>query len=421
MRTTGRVLGVAALAAALAVATGCGDKGGDAKNEQKPDTPATPGGGDPPKTDSPKNPAPPAAAWEMDTLKHAIPAAPVAGTFGGAAFAPEVQLQGGTLRFRTFTKDGGPDKTIELRLIEPGKKLEGRKLLVTPGNAAGPDVPVVLLLKPDAKDPPLFEKGYALTLELGPKQGGKVPGKVYLSLPTGEKDFLAGTFAAEYVRTEDEPPGPDDAPFIQGKLSVAGAADPNVVVGYVRVEPYDPAAHPYVDLTGTILKPGGFPIRSETSRPRAAVLIPPAKPGEPARFEFTHLEPGRYWVFATVQGGPAVGKWVTVAAGGQVAADFALDAAAFGGLEVTVPGPAEKVYVLPAAEAGKPWPEQLVLTAAAMSGMSAGEPDPAKKDTVVPFAKLSPGKYEIWAGNLTGTVEVKRGETAKLTLTPAKK
>lgn len=425
MRSTGRALAAAWLAAGIALAVGCSkDEGAkpEPKAEPKPEVPLTPGGGDP-QPPKPHEPAAPSAVWEMDPAKHAIPNAPVQGTFAGAAFVPEVQVQGGTIRFRFF-KDGVPERQIELRLMEADKKIEGRKFAVKPDDPFGPNVPLVLLQKPgpQSKEPSFFDKGYALTLEVGARQGSKVPGKVYLSLPNAEKDFLAGTFEAEYVRTEAEPPSADDAPFIQGKLTVTGATEPNVVVGYVRVEPFDAAAPQLVvDLTGTVLKPDGFPTRSEGNRPRVAVLIPDDKAGGTARFEFTKLEPGRYWVFATVQGGPSLGKWVTVAAGGQVSADFAIDASNFGGLEVTVPGPAEKVYVLPAAEAGKPWPEQLVLTAAAMSGTTAGETDPAKKDAKATFAKLSPGKYEVWAGNMTGTVEVKRGETAKLDLMPPKK
>lgn len=430
MRTTARILGRAILAVAVGLTVGgCGGKPDSPPPDQKtpePEKKDQPGAPNPNPKDPTTDPAKPGpAAWEMDPTKHAIPASPVGGQLAGAPFAPEVQVQGNVLRFRLF-KDGLPERQVELRYIDAGKKFVDTKVTVKPDQPTGPDVPLVLLTRPgpEPKDPPFFDKGYALTLELGKREGGKVPGKVYLSLPGAEKEFLAGTFAAEYVRTAEEPPGPDDAPFIQGKVTIAGSAGPpGVRVGYLRIDPYD-AAEPatvHSDLIGTILQPGGFPVRSEAYRPRVASLFPGAAATDPARYELTKLDPGRYWVFATLDGGPVVGQWLTVAAGGQLTADLTIDAAAVGALEVTIPGPADKVYVLPAAQPEKPWPDLLVFTAGSLSGLQADVPkgDGSKKDAVVAFAKLSPGKYEVWAGDFTGTAEVKRGETAKLTLTPA--
>lgn len=424
------------LAAVIAVLVGCGKSDPPAPKDE-PKTPLadpnkTDPGPTPPKKDDPGSgdpksgepgplPKSPLAGWEMDPAKHTIPTSPVTGSLGGAPFTPEVQIEGEALRFRTLT-NGFPDRQIELRLSDPGKQLEGTKVTVRPDQPAGPDVPLVSVTRPGKteKDQPAFasfDKGYALTLEVGKRDKGKVPGKVYLSLPGDAKDYLFGTFTADRVRPPDEPPGPDDAPYIQGKVTVTGAADPNVAVGYVRVEPYDPAAVPVIDLIGTVLKPGGFPARNESNRPRVALLVPGAKEKDPARYEFTKLEPGRYWVFATLQGGPAAWKWLTLPADGKLAADFALDAKAFGGLEVTAPGGVEKVAVVPAAEGGKPWAAAQAHTAGSMTGLLAEpKPDAAKKDVTLNFPRLTPGKYEVFGDDLTGTVEVKAGGIAKLEL-----
>lgn len=424
-----RTLSGMILAALIGLTTGCG----------KSDSPATPT--TPPADPNKPEPAPPkdgpneqgstpgttpasAAGWEMDPAKHAIPTGPVAGKLHGAAFQPDVQIETDALRFRAVSKDGLPTgPTLELRLTDPARTFEGLKRTVKPDQPAGPDVPVVILTNPPRPDQPpeeprVIDKGYALTLEVGQRQKGKVPGKIHLSLPGDAKDFLAGTFVADWVRRPNEAPGPDDAPFVQGKIAVVGAADPNVVVGYIRVGPHDPA--PF-DLIGTVLKPGNPPARNEQNKPRVAVLIPGATPKDPARYELTKLEPGRYWVFATVHmGGPAAWKWVDVPAGGQITVDFTIDAGASGGLEVTAPGSAEVVSVLPAAEAGKPWPEAITATAASLVGLRAetaagGKADPAKPVTVK-FPRLAPGKYQVWAGDLTGTAEVKAGQTAKVEL-----
>ncbi|MDB5306502.1 MAG: hypothetical protein JWO38_704 [Gemmataceae bacterium] len=420
------------LAVAVGLGAGCG---GSAPPPAEPTTPlsAAPIDQPPPPKDDPGKSgpatAPPATivGWEMDPAKHAIPTNPVTGKLAGVAFTPEVEVQGGALRFRTFAGGQATGPGIELQLSEPGKVFENVKLTVRPDQPGGLDVPLVIVnTGGGSTDPRVIDKGgYALTLEVGKRENWKVPGKVYLSLPGDDKTYLAGTFLADWVRTPAELPGPDDVPFVQGKVTVTGATEPNVTIGYLRVEPFDAATPATLDLIGTILKPEGIPVRSELRRPRSTLLVPGAGAKDPGRFEFTKLDPGRYWVFATVMGGPAASKWITVAAGGQVTADFTIDVGVSGGLAVTVPGSAGQVSVLPAAEAGKPWPDLLVPTAASMIGLQAdtttgGKPDPAKKDVTMTFPRLAPGKYEVWAGDLTGSAEVKAGETAKLTLSPKK-
>ena len=71
-----------------------------------------------------------------------------------------------------------------------------------------------------------------------------------------------------------------------------------------------------------------------------------------------------------------------------------------------MPGP---VSAAPA-EDGKPWDANLPAVAHAL-GLQA-EP----KDNKATFAKLAPGRYEVRAGDLSGTAEVKAGETAKVEL-----
>src|SRR5262249_7554334 len=159
---------------------------------------------------------------------------------------------------------------------------------------------------------PVLTKGYALTLNIEKREKGKVKGRIQLCVPDEKQTYIAGEFTAEILRSRDELPGEDDMPFIHGSLSVAGVGDPNVVVGYLRVDPVEP---PISDLLGVNVGPsGGSPTRAEAYRPRYLTLIPasmkdPVK--EPARYEMTRLEPGRYWVFARTDR-ISSWKWVTV-------------------------------------------------------------------------------------------------------------
>lgn len=422
MRTlSGMILGLAVAAA------GCGGESNSAAPQPKKPLPIDPGP-TPPKTDTPvlpktdtpppvepkketsPAPAPAVAAWEMDTAKHAFPEKPAAGQLGGKAFTPAAEVQGEAVTFRTADKDGNAEREIVIKLSpELAKKAaDGLKLVVKPDQPAGPDVPEVESEVSDRKPYPrmAFPGGYALTLELGKKADGKVPGKVFLALPTvkdgDEKAFLAGTFAAEWVRPLGRPPGADEAPFVKGSLTVPAGAE--VRIGYAGVVG-GKLAHDTLTLT---FPDTGAAVRSIHSRPRESLLYAMNK--TTGQFDYTHLEPGRYLVYAGPTGGPFAWKWVTVEPTSQAVADFALDPSKAGGLEVTVPAGTPGPVSLAPAEDGKSWDGNLSAVAHAL-GLQA-----ELKDNKAAFARLGPGKYEVRAADLSATVEVKPGETAKVEL-----
>jgi hypothetical protein len=75
-------------------------------------------------------------------------------------------------------------------------KLEGRTFVV-PGTQPGPTPHVWLKWNPapDASPQSLsFTTEYALRLEFGRVEGGKLPGRIYLCAPDVEKSFVRGTF-----------------------------------------------------------------------------------------------------------------------------------------------------------------------------------------------------------------------------------
>jgi len=407
------------LAVLLGLIIGCGGKS-EPQGDTKPQPDPAPGGTNVP-LDPNKGiiPAAVPATWEMDPAKHTIPTAAVSGKVQGETLTCEVLAEKDALRFRVV-RTGQAVNVVEIRLSDPAKSIEGTAITVKPDQPAG-DVPVLIVSNPsNATDvPKILNNGYALTLKVGQREKGKLSGAIHLSLADEKKSFLAGSFAADWIRPLTEFPGADDAPFIHGKLTFSGATDPNVWFGFVRVDPHDPAKGPLSDVVGTELKTGAAFVRSDNVRPMS-LLVPGANPGkDPARYELTKLEPGRYWVFATVKGGPAAWKWVTVEPNSQIALDLTVDTATFGGLDVTAPGTTESVAVVPASESGKPWPESLVSSAASIADLyvntAANKPDPAKPLTLT-FPRLAPGKYEVWSGDTKVEVEIKAKETAKVEL-----
>lgn len=409
----------------LAAVVGCG--GGEKPASPEPKTPLAPTP-DPvpqpatPPKDEPKTPpaAPtPAAAWEMDPTKHTVPATPAAGTLGKTAFAPQAEFQADTLTFRVYTKEGLAERTLVVKLPPDLAKTvaAGLKLVVRPDEPAGPKVPVLSVETPGEKKDTLkvfeFPTLYAMTLELGRREKGNIPGKVFISLQNDDKDFLAGAFTAEWVRPPAEPPGADDAPFVQGAVTVAGAKDDTQVrVGYVGA----PKPGEYAqDLLQMPFAGKGLSGRSDHAKPRVTVYVAAEAATKAGRYEHTRLPAGKYLVFAAAAEAPPAARWVTVPADGKLSLDLAVDPGSAGKLEVKAPaGAAGKVMVVPADDG--PVPPDLFGTAASALGLEADVSAGGAR-----FDRLAPGRYEVRLADLTGTVEVKRNETATLELVPPKK
>lgn len=418
----------------LIVALGCG--GGSTTPTPEPKTPLPP---DPtptpvpapqpqpqpnpgePKKDEPKTPTAPAAAWELDPAKHAVPTAPPTGSLAKAAFTPQqVEFQADTLTFRTLDKDGNAVKTLAIKLPDEQAKAAagGVKLVVKPDDPMGkvPTVSVELPAEKKGEPVKLFEypHGYGLTLDLGKREKGSVAGRVYVSLPGDEKDFLAGTFTADWVRPVSEPPGADDVPFVQGSVTVAGAKDETqVAVGYVGLP--KGAEFPLDVLQMPFAGKGGLFGRSDNAKPRATVYVTAEAADKAGRYEHVRLPAGKYLVFAASAAYAPQAKWLTLPADGKLTQNFALAPGTAGKLDVKAPaGATGKVQVVPADDA--PLPPEVVAAAASALGLEADV-----QNGVARFERLAPGRYEARLGELSGTTEVKVNETATLELAPPKK
>ena len=436
MRTTARTLSLALLAIAL----GCGKK----EEEQKPvDMPLTPEPIKPgvvaDKDPEPNTPKEPAAVWEMDAGKHKMPRSAAEGKLAGGDFkTTSARIRGGTL-----TVAMGADRSFALEFqLPPGQLLENRTVVVRSEQEPGPNVPVVSLKAPAASGGMPTDlnlvNGFALTLELGPRTAGKVPGKIYLSTPFDDKSFVAGEFTADWERLDTDPPGPEQAPYVQGKLAIAGVPTPVIKAGYVG----KPAQGAFVSDSQDLSLEGpnaALFTRSIQSAPRMTTIHAGTGKDSPARYEHVNLPPGRYFVYvsarkddATLPKGTtpstdlwAVGKWVGVGEKGEITLDLALDAAAVGTVEVKAPPGTGKVTVMlaPVEEPGITIDDGLFQGAALSLGTSVDA-----KDGKAAIARVPPGKYEARAYEeptpngpmrlvgMTQTVDVVAGKTATVDL-----
>lgn len=426
MRTTTRIV----LGLMLALAAGCGSKKDDPPPATKTpaDDPKPAPSATPPATTATAVPpiiAPPPpkpAAWELDPSKHDTPSAPATGKLGGAAFTPTAEFMGDTLSLRVL-KDMNPEREIRLTFSpEQLKAVQGLKLSVKPDATVGAAVPVVETLvpdpKPNARGPLVFHypNGYALTLELGKKANGKLPGKVFLSLPGDDKSFVAGTFTADWVRLPSLPPEPDEAPFVHGTVGVVNSPATNVSVGYIGA---GKSGTLHIDMIGIELAAKGVSARSDMSNPPRVSLVAAGEgAGKPGRYDHTRLEPGRYLIYARAGvDGPAAWQWVTVEADTKAVVNLEVDGAKAGKVEVTVPaGATAEVGLVPPTDPADKFPTDLRSPMAFGLGLYV-KPVNGKAT----FPRVGPGKYDVFAGTLTGTVTVETGKTATVELKPAEK
>ncbi len=157
--------------------------------------------------------------WTLNLTNIAIPDSPASGSIRSNGFVCERStLQGGTLTLRQG-KSWPPDLGITIQLFaKQGEELSGKTVDIPADRQ--PPVPRVTIRWKDAQHEPLTHViengGYALKVVFGDAANGRMPGKLYLSLPDDAKSFLAGSFDAEIRKPpapkKKSPPKPLPAP-----------------------------------------------------------------------------------------------------------------------------------------------------------------------------------------------------------------
>ncbi len=145
------------------------------------------------------HPIPGHITWTMNLATAPIPDQPAAGSLRGEGFLCEgATLHGGTLTLRQG-KGRAPDLGVSIFLFaQKAEDLSGKSISIGPERP--PPRPAILVLWNDAQ---LLENreeitaGYALKLVFGKPAEGRLPGKLYLSLPDPHRSVIAGAFEAQ--------------------------------------------------------------------------------------------------------------------------------------------------------------------------------------------------------------------------------
>ncbi len=150
------------------------------------------------------HPIPTHIAWTLNPLAAVIPEQRAVGTLRGEGFLCErASLKAGTLTLRQG-KGHTPDLGISIVLYaQRPEELSGKSVIVGPDRK--PPLPKITLRWNDAQQLENSEEiasGYALKLIFGQPTDGRMPGRLYLSLPDTNHSFVAGTFEAQ-IRKPD--------------------------------------------------------------------------------------------------------------------------------------------------------------------------------------------------------------------------
>lgn len=159
---------------------------------------------------SPVYPVPTNTFWTLELSQAVTPDGTAVGmVHGNGFFCERAILRGGLLSLRQG-KVWPPDLGISIRFFtEQVEDLSGKTVAIGPGRR--PPLPEVVLRWKDDQNQSIaerFDGGYALKLTFGQPANGRIPGRIFIALPDGNKSFAAGTFDA-VIR---KPVGPKTEP-----------------------------------------------------------------------------------------------------------------------------------------------------------------------------------------------------------------
>ncbi len=144
----------------------------------------------------PTDTTPDPVGWNLNLNGVEIPTAPLSGRIHGQAFKMDrIAYQGGFLKFQQgsgFMADLEMDAVLFVAVTQ----LPGKTFNFNADKAFGMRPHIYMQWKEGTnnRSQKSWINNYALRLEFGQVQNGKIPGKIYLCVPDAEKSFIRGTF-----------------------------------------------------------------------------------------------------------------------------------------------------------------------------------------------------------------------------------
>jgi hypothetical protein len=340
------------------------------------------------------------------------------GSLEGHVFRPtEISVEGlkegPLLILRKKETDG--DSNVQMLLPVPdGEKLAGRDWTFGQKEADPP----ITISRPNQKEATIvFAPDYTMTLRFTNQARDTVNGVIDLVVKKPADTWIKGEFRATYRKSPTAPLGPEDAPYVQGRIVVKGAKKVEKLgAGYVGVgadgKPYSNEAAFPIDVG----EPVYIPIPS-SEKPSQLTWL--ASTGDGITYRHLNVPPGDYLVYLRHDTVMSAWKRIKLKDGDQQTIDLTIDPATTGEVVVTFPesaatDPAEMSLSLVPAKADLP---ELGLGSEHYFNVATVK----KGDKTVKVSGIPAGKYRAVLGTNEAEVEVLAGKSAAVTLGPAKK
>jgi len=325
----------------LIMSSGCGEQNSsDSSSSSKPASVSKPKAFEPLQPIVAKRPA-------IDELK--IPDTPVSGQVMGQPFQSEgadISVMG-SLDFwvgdRSFP-------TVKVGITLPlayNESPAGMSYDFHPDQGGGFRPVIHLELKtkrgPDMKS---FKDPYRLNLSFGETVEGRLPGRIFLSIPD-QKIKIAGVFQVFAPENPAEQPRNRHRPYTHGRISFSPVEAKSLMAAYAGIGDDGEIYHNGAGMNLTPDNPyiGGH-VESTTFKPRNTSMW---SDDDALRYRHVRLAPGNY-IFAILWGQNLIAhQWQRVNEDSSLILDVEIDLAESGTLLVEIPGlkEGERVWLLP--------------------------------------------------------------------------
>jgi hypothetical protein len=366
----------------------------------------------PPPSRSPDSPPTSPGGPLTSPGKAGGPATPAAGLIQGKPFTPDrVILEGRRLTFRKG-KDFFAEMEISFELPKDDRgKVEEREWKLGGEVAESPIIQVTTRVG-DAlpKTEFAFPQDYSMTLRLEKQAKQMVSGSIDLRVNKPANTHLSGTFTATVKKTVQDPLDADDAPYVQGKITLIGDWQLESLAAGFAGKGADGNVHS--NSAGVAVKPGfGTFATSTTFDPQNSSLINDEKTG-PA-YRHVKMPPGEYVVYVTRNNVLVAWKNLEVKSGDQLTADLTIDLNEAGTLVATLPDEeANGKEVAPLSLT----PESLQLPGGLVQHYMCNAAEVKAGSKTVTVKGVPAGKYRVRRGKSEGEVEVVAGKETAVTL-----
>ncbi|MFM7057304.1 MAG: hypothetical protein ACKO2P_10320, partial [Planctomycetota bacterium] len=260
---------------------------------------------------------------------------PVGGTIGGQPFRPDqITFANAELKL-TAGKDIFPNAEISLQLPDADGELAGREWslggdvfgspMISVSSRQGQDLPDTHFVGPDE---------YSLKVKILRQTSAEIEGTIELVLKTPANSQLRGRFTAAVSKSATAPLGPEDAPYVQGRIDVPLSDEPTAISAVMLGQGADGRALSNSAGGNYVSGEGGW-VSSETFKPQITSVIADEQNG--IQYRHVKLQPGEYLIGFEREDILVAWKLVTVNAQDQHTIDLSLDPATCGSLVVALP------------------------------------------------------------------------------------